>query len=253
MHIPLLQIKNLTKWYGSKQVLKDISLDILQGEIISFLGINGAGKTTLSSIIATLHPANSGIILFKGKPVTSILKEYRHKIAFCQQQPNLTHSLSLEQNLILAGSYYGMTNTQSRERISLLKKQLQLTEYLEQKVSVLSGGFKQRFMIARSLMHNPELILFDEPTVALDPHIRRQLWSIIKELKNNGTTIILTTHYLDEAETLSDRVCLLDKGVIRLIDTPEKLKQDFKMNTLEDIFIQLTKDPSVEYERQKYE
>ena len=128
--------------------------------------------------------------------------------------------------------------------------QFELTPYLQQKASVLSGGYKQRFMIARALMHNPKLVILDEPTVGLDPHIRRQLWSKIKELKNDGITVILTTHYLDEAEQLADRVCVLDQGAIKLIDTPDKLKADFKMQNLEDVFIALMQNQSGKNEGQ---
>ena len=104
---------------------------------------------------------------------------------------------------------------------------------------MLSGGYKQRFMIARSMIHKPEIIILDEPTVGLDPHIRRQLWDVIRDLKKEGITTLLTTHYLDEAEKLSDRVCILDKGQILLIDTPDKLMDDFKQKNLEDVFITL--------------
>jgi ABC-2 type transport system ATP-binding protein len=132
-----------------------------------------------------------------------------------------------------------MTNEQIDTRLALLVKQFGLQEYLHQKAQVLSGGYKQRFMIARALMHSPQLVILDEPTVGLDPHIRRQLWQQIKDLKQLGVTVILTTHYLDEAEQLSDRVCVLDGGLIKLIDTPDKLKADFKMKNLEDVFIAL--------------
>jgi ABC-2 type transport system ATP-binding protein len=110
---------------------------------------------------------------------------------------------------------------------------------MSETAAVLSGGYKQRFMIARSLMHNPKLLLLDEPTVGLDPQMRRQLWTIIKELKQAGVTILLTTHYLDEAEQLSDRVCILDQGQVKLIDTPDKLKADFNLKNLEDVFVSL--------------
>src|SRR5690606_4726576 len=115
-------------------------------------------------------------------------------------RPNLNSMLTLEQNLRLSGSYYQLTPHQIEERLHKLVYQFELKPYLHQKASVLSGGYKQRFMIARALMHNPKLVILDEPTVGLDPHIRRQLWSKIKELKQEGVTIILTTHYLDEAE-----------------------------------------------------
>ncbi len=238
----LLSIKNIKKTYGQKEALKGISLDVYKGEILGLLGVNGAGKTTLSSIIATLIPATEGDIEFNGVSIYNDLASYRAQLGFCPQRPNLNPQLTLEQNLRLSGSYYGMTEEQIDARMATLTAQFELAPFLHQRALVLSGGYKQRFMIARSLMHSPQLVLLDEPTVALDPHIRRQLWAIIKELKKSGVTVILTTHYLDEAEVLSDRVCVLDHGQIKLIDTPEKLKADFKMNNLEDVFIALMQE-----------
>lgn len=244
MNTVLLSIKNIKKKYGTKHALKGVSLDIYKGEIFGLLGVNGAGKTTLSSIIATLHPASEGDIEFEGKSVYAHLTEYRFNLGYCPQRPNLNPLLTLEQNLRLSGSYYQLTPEQIEERFNRLVEHFELRPYLSQKASVLSGGYKQRFMIARALMHNPKLVILDEPTVGLDPHIRRQLWDKIKELKNDGVTVILTTHYLDEAEQLADRVCVLDSGVVKLIDTPDKLKADFKMNNLEDVFIALMQEKS---------
>lgn len=235
----LLKIKNIKKNYGSKEALKGVSLDIFKGEIVGLLGVNGAGKTTLSSIIATLHRPTQGDIEFEGKSIYDDLVNYRFNLGFCPQRPNLNPHLSLEENLRFSGMYYQLTQAEIDERFNSLVKQFELGPYLHQKALVLSGGYKQRFMIVRALMHNPKLVVLDEPTVGLDPHIRRQLWNKIKELKNEGVTVILTTHYLDEAENLADRVCVLDNGIVRLVDTPEKLKADFKKNNLEDVFIAL--------------
>ncbi len=238
---PLLRICNIKKRYATKEALKDVSLDIYKGEIFSLLGVNGAGKSTLSSIIATLHPPTSGDILFQGESIYKNLTAYRFQLGFCPQRPNLNSLLTLEDNLLFAGRYYGMSEEAIHERMDYLVRQFDLAFYLPQKASVLSGGYKQRFMLARSLMHNPQIVLLDEPTVGLDPHIRRQLWEHIKLLKQQGVTVLLTTHYLDEAEQLSDRVCILDQGVIKLIDTPAKLMEDFKEKNLEDVFLQLLK------------
>lgn len=235
----LLQIKNVKKRYKEKEALKGVSLDIYEGEILGLLGVNGAGKTTLSSIIATLHPPTEGDVLYKGKSIYTDLIRYRLHLGFCQQKPNLNESLTIEQNLIFAGLYYGMSEKEAQERLEVLSKQFDLSPYLKMNASELSGGYQQRCMIARSLMHSPQLLLLDEPTVGLDPQIRRQLWTIIKELKNSGVTILLTTHYLDEAQQLSDRVCILDKGLVKLIDTPDKLIADFKQKNLEDVFVSL--------------
>ncbi|HEX4069080.1 MAG TPA: ABC transporter ATP-binding protein [Candidatus Babeliales bacterium] len=242
MNNVLLKIKNIKKRYGAKEALKGVSLDIYKGEIVGLLGVNGAGKTTLSSIIATLHPPTEGDIECEGVSIYDDIATYRYKIGFCPQKPNLDPALTLEQNLRFSGSYYGMTDAEITQRLDFLVNQFGLQEYLYQKANVLSGGYKQRFMIARALMHNPQLVILDEPTVGLDPHIRRQLWQQIRDLKQLGVTIILTTHYLDEAEQLSDRVCVLDNGLIKLIDTPDKLKADFNMENLEDVFIALMSD-----------
>jgi len=239
----LLEIKNIRKEYTTKggkvEALKDVTLSINAGEILSLLGVNGAGKSTLSSIVATLHPATSGDVFFKGTSIYENIELFRSKIGYCPQKPNLKSMLTLEQNLVFAGRYYGLSEDLIQTRIKSLSKQFELDEYLQESASILSGGYKQRFMIARSLIHNPELIILDEPTVGLDPNIRRSLWDVIKGLKSQGITILLTTHYLDEAEKLSDRVCILDKGVIQMIDTPDKLMADYKKDNLEDMFIEL--------------
>lgn len=243
----LLKIKNIKKKYAAKEALKGVSLDIYKGEILGLLGVNGAGKTTLSSIIATLHPPTEGDIECEGVSIYDDVATYRYKIGFCPQKPNLNPDLTLEENLRLSGSYYQMSSEQIDRRLEFLIEQFGLREYLHQKANVLSGGYKQRFMIARALMHNPQLVILDEPTVGLDPHIRRQLWQQIKDLKQLGVTVILTTHYLDEAEQLSDRVCVLDGGLIKLIETPDKLKADFNMSNLEDVFIALMENTSDKY------
>ncbi len=242
-----ITIKNVKKSYrcsdGSvKNALNGVSLSINQGEILGLLGVNGAGKTTLSSILATLHPPTSGEITFNGKSIYDDLMNFRLQVGFCPQRPNLDKSLTLEQNLRFAGRYYRMSEDVITERLDKLVAQFDLGDYLGKKADELSGGYRQRFMIARCLMHSPKLVLLDEPTVGLDPHIRHQLWAIIKELKKDGVTVVLTTHYLDEAEQLSDRVCVINKGSIKLIDTPAKLLADFKKNNLEDVFLALIQD-----------
>ena len=245
----LLHVRNVKKQYKDAQgivreALKGVTFDLMQGEVFGLLGVNGAGKTTLSSLIATLHPPTEGDIVFDGVSIYKNLERYRSQLGFCPQKPNLNNMLSLEDNLRFAGRFYGMTEKAIDQRLNILVDRFDLRKYLPQKASVLSGGYKQRFMIARSLIHSPKILLLDEPTVGLDPHVRRQLWTFIKDFKNEGITVILTTHYLDEAEQLSDRVCILDQGVIKLIDTPDKLMADFKQKNLEDVFIQLMKNDS---------
>lgn len=244
MKQPILRLENVTKIYnsdrGTVRALDGVTLDIEQGEIFGLLGVNGAGKTTLSSILATLHPATSGSILFKGESIYKNIERYRKALGFCPQTQNLDHSLNVQENLIFAGKYFLLSKELIAERVHSLMEKLELTKYKDFQVAALSGGTKQRVLIARALMHNPEIVILDEPTVGLDPDIRRKLWQIIKDLKKEGITVILTTHYLDEAEELADRVCFLQHGKVNLIETVQTLRQAHDMATLEEIFIRLT-------------
>lgn len=241
---PLLTISDVTKIYHDDDrtvhALNGVSMTIKKGEIFGLLGVNGAGKTTLSSILATLHPPTSGTILFKGKSIYDDLMAYRRALGFCPQKQNLDMFLSVEENLIFAGRYLLMHKEQIQRRTAELLDELNLQRYAKFSIRALSGGTKQRVLIARALIAQPEIVILDEPTVGLDPDIRRKLWDIILSLKNQGITIILTTHYLDEAEVLSDRVCVLNKGEVQLIESVAKLKEQHEMADLEEIFLRLT-------------
>ena len=241
--MPILRIEHVRKVYKTAQgvieALKGISLEIYKGEIIGLLGVNGAGKTTLSSILATLHAPTSGDIFFRGISIYKNIINYRRELGFCPQKPNFDRQLTIEENLLFAGRYYLMPDKEAKIRAEELMEQFELTRYAKSTAEVLSGGYKQRLLIARALIHSPSIVILDEPTVALDPHIRRQLWNNILALKEAGVTVILTTHYLDEAEILSDRVCILDKGSVRLIDSPANLLSAYNKGKLEDVFLQL--------------
>lgn len=243
----LLAIKQVKKYYFQKnklvkKALEGVSLNIYEGEIISFLGVNGAGKTTLSSIIATLHPATEGDILLHDVSIYKDIVAYRRLLGFCPQVPNLNLSLTVKENLAFAGRYYQISEQEIQQKIEYLAKELSFTSYLDHYSKELSGGYKQRVMIARELMHDSRILILDEPTVALDPQVRRQLWNIIKQLKAKGITIILTTHYIEEAEELSDRVCILDQGNVKFLDTPQNLKNAFQKGKLEEVFLHITQE-----------
>ena len=239
----LFSITDLVKEYavaaGRKRALDGISLDIYQGEVLGLLGANGAGKTTLSSILATLHPATSGTILFDGKSIHSDIYAYRMQLGFCPQKPNLDAKLTVQENLEFAARYYLQPEREAKKRVKELMDRFNLDVYAHSYVENLSGGYRQRLSIARALVHNPRVVILDEPTVALDPHVRRNIWESIKELKADGVTVILTTHYLEEAEALSDRVCILDAGKILLLDTPQNLMKAHGEKSLEDVFVRL--------------
>lgn len=246
MHSPILEIKDVTKVYRDNKstvhALNGVSITINKGEVFGLLGVNGAGKTTLSSILATLHPATSGSILFKGVSIYDDLIRYRKALGFCPQKQNLDAELTVYENLLFAGRYFLIPEDEIRQRIEQLIEQLELDRYRDFQISDLSGGNQQRVLIARALMHNPEIVILDEPTVGLDPDIRRKLWQQISSLRDLGVTVILTTHYLDEAEYLSDRVCILNKGKVMLIESVAGLREKHHMAHLEEIFLEITKE-----------
>lgn len=248
MSIPILSIRNLEKTYegGSKstKALNGVSIDIFAGEVFALLGSNGAGKTTLSTILATLHPPSSGDILFNGVSIYQNLDNYRRALGYCPQRPNLDNELTVEENLLFAGRYYLLDENDLKLRITQLLEQFELMRFAQFLVRSLSGGYRQRLLIARSLIHSPSVLLLDEPTVALDSNIRRQLWTSIKMLKDQGMTVILTTHYLEEAEALADRVCILERGNVILTGDTQGLMRQFEKNNLEDVFLHLTQEES---------
>jgi ABC-2 type transport system ATP-binding protein len=244
MIYPLLKIKNLHKAYcRSDKTLHhavcDVSFELRPGEILSLLGVNGAGKTTLSSIIASLIPPSQGSVFWNDCSIYDNLSAYRKIVGLCPQYQNLDPYLTLEQNLLFHGRYYGLSKDALQARVEELLATFELEQYAALQVDVLSGGYKQRFLIARTLVHNPQLVILDEPTVGLDPQARRHLWQYILSLKKAGACVLLTTHYLDEAEMLSDRVCVMDRGKVLTIETPEKLKTDLQQKNLEEVFLHL--------------
>ncbi len=251
MKQPFICIKKVSKTYFEKrrvlkEALKGVSLDIHQGEVLGLLGVNGAGKTTLVSILATLHPPTAGEVYWNGESIYKALLPYRRVVGYCPQHPNIEKELSLGENLIFSGRCYGLSKKEAEERQNEIAKEFKLEEYLEANVDQVSGGYRQRFLIARALMHRPELVILDEPTVGLDSHIRRELWGAISKLREQKITVILTTHYLDEAEHLSDRICLIHEGTIRTVDTPENLKKQHQKNNLEEVFLKFVDDPDAE-------
>lgn len=247
---PLLQIINLHKHYQTEPeptvALHDISMELAQGQVFALLGPNGAGKTTLSSVIASLTPPSSGEVRWNGASIELDLLKYRRAVGYCPQRTNLNPTLNLRENLLFAARFYGLTKEESLERLEILARQLDLDDYLDAMPMVLSGGWKQRFMMARALMHDPYILILDEPTVGLDPYVRRQIWKVVKLLREQGVAILLTTHYLEEAEQLADWVCMMDKGKIKLIERPDELMRQFEKSNLEAVYLQLLQEEAGE-------
>ena len=246
MPTPIINVKNLVKKYGNFTAVNGISFEVNPGEIFGLLGPNGAGKSTTLEIIETLREKTSGEIWVNGFNIDSAPEAIKKIIGVQLQTAGFYPSLTLTELIEL---FIGLYQT-SIDPLELLKK-VNLTDKANAKFKQLSGGQKQRFSIATTLINKPTIVFLDEPTTGLDPQARRNLWDLIKEIRDNGTTVIITTHYMDEAEVLCDRVAIIDSGEIIAIDTPnalidalvasgfEKVKEVKKAN-LEDVFIHRT-------------
>jgi len=244
MKHPFLEVKDVHKTYYAKKkplkkAVKGISFTIEQGEVFGLLGVNGAGKTTMSGILAGLHPPITGEVLWHGKSIYTDILNYRSSVGFCPQKPNIDPALTIEEMLVFAAKCYGKSQKEAEKQRDHLLDLFDLKSYTRSLAKHLSGGYKQRFLLARTLAHRPDFIILDEPTVGLDPHIRKNLWKIIRSLQKEGVTILITTHYLEEAEALSDRVCFLEHGEVQALDTPDNLNKQYKKGNLEEVFLHL--------------
>lgn len=242
----LIEVKDLKKFYGDFAAVKGVSFEVKRGEVFGILGPNGAGKTTTLEMIEGLKDIDGGKVIVNKVDVKKDPYMVKEMIGVQLQSSTFFDKLNLIEILKLFGDLYG----QKKDPYELLEE-VDLTEKAKTYVKSLSGGQRQRFSIAASLVNDPVAIFLDEPTTGLDPQARRNLWDLVKSIKESGKTIILTTHYMDEAEYLCDRIAIMDDGEIIALDTPNKLidgllKKGFKPHTevkkatLEDVFIDLT-------------
>lgn len=242
----IISVKDLHKKYGNFHAVKGISFDVFEGEIFGLLGPNGAGKSTTLEIIETLREKTSGSIEVAGFDLDKDPNEIKKLIGVQLQTSGYYPNLTLSELIVLFAGLYN----QPVNPIELLET-VNLTDKAKAKYKELSGGQKQRFSIATTLINHPRIIFLDEPTTGLDPQARRNLWDLIKEIRLKGTTVIITTHYMDEAEALCDRVAIIDSGKVIALDSPDKLIDDLvasgferpkqvKNANLEDVFIHLT-------------
>jgi len=242
----IIKVDALVKKYGDFEAVKGITFDVMEGEIFGLLGPNGAGKSTTLEIIETLRPKTSGTIIVDGINLDTDPIAIKQMIGVQLQTSGFYPGLNLIEIIQL---FNGLYNT-SANPIEMLRL-VNLEDKAKSKYKALSGGQQQRFSIAITLINNPKIIFLEEPSTGLDPQARRNLWDLIKTFRNNGTTIIITTHYMEVAEYLCDRVAIIDEGKIIAIDAPDKLidhliasgferKKEIKSANLEDVFIQLT-------------
>ena len=237
MHI--VSAKGLTKYYGSLKAVDNIDFEILKGECFGFLGPNGAGKTTVIRILYCFMPPTSGEVKAFDMNVSEDPSQIKMRIGVMPQEDNLDPDLSVFENLVVYARYFDIPKKDSSHAASELLTFAELAEKANVNIKTLSGGMKRRVLLARALINDPELLILDEPTTGLDPHSRRSVWEKLNYLKAKNTTLVITTHYMEEAEKLCDRVAIMDSGRIITIDSPSSLMSIHGGN-LEDVYLKLT-------------
>lgn len=242
----MVEVKDLKKRYGDKQAVNGVSFTVKKGEIFGILGPNGAGKTTTLEMMETLRPIDSGSVTIDGIDVKKNPQAVKYLIGVQPQTPAFQDKTRLTEVIELFAAAYG-------EKVDAMQflRDVDLEEKAKSYVENLSGGQKQRLSITTALVHGPKVFFLDEPTTGLDPQARRHLWDLIEQVRQKGISVIMTTHYMDEAEILCDRIAIMDNGEIIAIDTPKNLikqllargfkkKQEVQQASLEDVFIDLT-------------
>jgi lipooligosaccharide transport system ATP-binding protein len=236
----IITAENLIKDYDGLRAIDGVDFAIQQGECFGFLGPNGAGKTTVLRIISCFMPPTAGTVTVFGMDVTKQSSEIKGRIGVMPQDINLDPDLSVLENLVVYARYFDIPK---KESIPVARGLLDFVELAEKggaHIDQLSGGMKHRLLLARALINNPEILILDEPTTGLDPHSRRAVWDKLNHLKFQNTTLLLTTHYMEEAERLCDRVAIMDSGRIVTIDSPSNLMAVHGGGNLEDVYLKLT-------------
>jgi ABC-2 type transport system ATP-binding protein len=242
---PALSVTGLGKRYDDGTVaLRGLDLEVPAGEFFGLLGPNGAGKTTLINAICNLIRVTEGEISVFGHPATSL--EARRTVGLSEQDPNLDRFLSVREALIYHGGYYGLTRAASIDRAEEMIDIFDLRAKADVRAPKLSGGMRRRLLLARALLHEPRLVILDEPTAGVDIELRWELWRYIRRLHSRGATIVLTTHYLEEAEALREDIALIADGRIVARSTAEGLRRQFGARTLEDVYLKAVHETSEE-------
>ena len=224
---PLIVARRLVKRFGELTAVDGIDVDVHRGEAFGFLGPNGAGKSSTMRMIGCTSPLTSGTLRVLGLDPATDGRTIRARLGVVPQQDQLDGELTVAENLVIYGRYFDIPRAECRRRAAELLEFVQLGERADSKVEPLSGGMKRRLTIARSLINEPELLLLDEPTTGLDPQARHVLWDRLYRLKQQGVTLVLTTHYMDEAEQLCDRLVVMDKGTIVATGSPRQLIDEY--------------------------
>jgi len=229
----MIEISGLNKDYSGKKVVDGLDLEVGHGELFGFLGPNGAGKTTTIRILTTLTKPSSGMVRINGIDVAKDPAHVKSEFGIVQQHLSLNRDLTIGENLQLHARLHHLSRKERKERIADLLDYVDLSDHADYLIDDVSGGMKRRAMIARALIHRPKLLFLDEPTVGLDAQTRRKVWDLIRRMNSEGTTVFLTTHYIEEAEALCQRVGVLHHGRIIAIGSPLSLRQKLGMIAVE--------------------
>ncbi len=237
----MIRVEHLTKKFGEFCAVDDISFEVARGEIFAFLGPNGAGKTTTIKMLTTLLNPTSGVLEIDGLDIRTHSNEVRKRFGIVFQDPSLDSELTASENMELHGVFYHVPRKVRAERIEYLLRLFELWERRAEPVKSFSGGMRRRLEIARGLLHTPKILFLDEPTLGLDPQTRNQLWTHVKNLsQSEQVTVFLTTHYMDEAERVAQRIAVIDHGKIVAQGSPLELKEQTGTESLEGAFLALT-------------
>jgi len=238
----VIHVENLTKQFGDFTAVNNISFEVKKGEVFGFLGANGAGKTTAMKMLIGILKPTSGSATVAGFDVSNQTESIKKNIGYMSQKFALYDDLTVKENITFFGGIYGLTKLQIKEKTTQLIEELNLQNVSKQLVGSLPLGWKQKIAFSVALLHEPKIVFLDEPTGGVDPITRRQFWEMIYKTADSGTTIFVTTHYMDEAE-YCDRVSIMANGKIEALDTPKKLKLQFKTETMNDVFLKLARKP----------
>ena len=240
MNEPEIVISNLTKKFEDVTAVNELSFEIDKGELFGLLGPNGAGKTTVINVLCGLLEPTNGSVRVGGYDIQKEPEKVKEIIGVCTQETAVYSYLTGRENVELFGNLHTMSKQKLKKNTDELLEKMGLTEDAEKRVGKYSGGMKRRINLIMALVHEPEIAFLDEPTVAMDPQSLHAVWDFIRELKKQNKTIILTTHYMEEAEELCDRVGIIDHGKMIALGPPNQLKEKFGARNLEEVFIQLT-------------
>lgn len=237
----VITVENLTKQFGNFTAVQGITFDVFEGEIFGFLGANGAGKTTAMKMLIGISKPTSGKAIVAGLDIATQADLVKKKIGYMSQKFSLYDDLTIKENITFFGGIYGLSRQQIKDKTKQLLTELQMQNVGNHLVQSLPLGWKQKLSFSVALLHDPKIVFLDEPTGGVDPITRRQFWEMIYTQASRGTTIFVTTHYMDEAE-YCDRVSIMVDGVIEALDTPKNLKKQFGVGSMNEVFLKLARN-----------